>query len=81
MMEVLPLFFMLPLAARAITVATVTIEEGIATYNQTVTFDFESQLQVIEVPSHNNIVHSKSFFYFSKVNCISCLNTPPGCAG
>jgi len=47
-----------------------TIKEGLATYNQTVTVDFENQLQVIEVPAHNNVVHSKSFFYFNKATLV-----------
>ena len=60
------LFFVV--AAAETTTTYLSIKEGLATYNQTVIFDFENQLQVIEVPAHNNIVHSKSFFYFNKVH-------------
>ena len=65
-------FFFFPfiffVAAAETTSTYFSIKEGLATYNQTVTFDFENQLQVIEVPAHNSVVHSKSFFYFNKVN-------------
>ena len=71
-MKTLFVFFFLFLFFVAATAETTsiyfTIKEGLATYNQTVTVDFENQLQVIEVPAHNNVVHSKSFFYFNKVN-------------
>ena len=69
------LFFVV--AAAETTSTYFTIKEGLATYNQTVTFDFENQLQVIEVPAHNNIVHSKSFFYFNQVNSPSLLFIVP----
>ena len=44
------------------------VEEGAATYTQTVTFDFENQVQTIEVPAHHNIVHTRAFFDFTQVS-------------
>jgi len=64
-----PFPFFVPAGAET-TTTYLSIKEGLATYNQTVTFDFENQLQVIEVPAHNNIVHSKSFFYFNQATLV-----------
>ena len=43
------------------------VEEGGTSYTQTITFDFDNRLQIIDVPAHNNIVHSRSHFYFNQV--------------
>merc|ERR1712179_62334 len=61
-----PLLLSLPilLVASEVTQLSLQIGEAGDTYTQTVTFDFDNQVQIIEVPAHNNIVHSKSFFYF-----------------
>ena len=72
-MKTLFFFPFLFFPAETTTPAFLSIKEGLATYNQTVTFDFENQFQVIEVPAHNNIVHSKSFFYFNQVSSPSLL--------
>merc|ERR1712121_247647 len=42
------------------------VEEGATSYTQTITFDFDNRLQIIDVPAHNNIVHSRSHFYFNQ---------------
>merc|ERR1712179_281554 len=40
-------------------------ESGVA-YNQTVIFDFDNQIQIIDVPSHHNLVHARVIFDFNK---------------
>merc|ERR550525_1787121 len=42
------------------------VEEGGTSYTQTITFDFDNRVQIIDVPAHNNIVHSRSHFYFNQ---------------
>merc|ERR1711934_204809 len=42
------------------------VEEGGTSYTQTITFDFDNRLQIIDVPAHHNIVHSRSHFYFNQ---------------
>merc|ERR1712121_541048 len=42
------------------------VEEGATSYTQTITFDFDNRLQTIDVPAHNNIVHSRAIFYFNQ---------------
>ena len=44
------------------------VEEGGTSYTQTITFDFDNRVQIIDVPAHNNIVHSRSHFYFNQVS-------------
>jgi len=58
----LPVF----LVSSEVTQLHLKVEEGGISYTQTVTFDFDNQVQIIEVPAHNNIVHSKNFFYFNQ---------------
>lgn len=43
-----------------------TIQEGGTQYTQTVTLDYERNIQILEVPAHNNIVHSKTIFDFNQ---------------
>ena len=64
----LPLLLCLPaLLGAQLTKHHFTVEEGPNSYIQTVTFDFHNQVQIIEVPAHNNIVHSRNIFYFNEV--------------
>merc|ERR1711915_354795 len=42
------------------------IHEGGTNYNQTITLDFDRNIQILEVPAHNQIVHSKTIFDFSQ---------------
>jgi len=60
------LFFAVAATSETSITTFLSIKEGPVTYNQTVTFDFENQFQLVEVPAHNNVVHSKSFFYFNQ---------------
>jgi len=49
-----------------VVVKHLTLQEGGAEYTQTVTLDFERNIQILEVPAHNNIVHSKTIFDFNQ---------------
>jgi len=49
-----------------VVVKQLTIQEGGTKYTQTVTLDFERNIQILEVPAHNNIVHSKTIFDFNQ---------------
>jgi len=42
------------------------IHEGGTNYTQTITFDFDRNIQILEVPAHNHIVHSKTIFDFNQ---------------
>merc|ERR1711964_204538 len=42
------------------------IHEGEVDYTQTVTFDYNRNIQILEVPAHNSIVHSKTIFDFNQ---------------
>merc|ERR1711872_1125584 len=42
------------------------IHEGEVDYTQTVTFDYDRNIQILEVPAHNSIVHSKTIFDFNQ---------------
>ena len=44
-----------------------TIQEDGMEYTQTVTLDFERNIQILEVPSHHNIIHSRTIFDFNNV--------------
>ena len=59
-------FFISSLLAESV-VKKLTIQEGGMEYTQTVTLDFERNIQILEVPSHNNIVHSRTIFDFNNV--------------
>ena len=64
----LPILALLPgLLAAEVIQRSLQIEEGGTSYTQTVTFDFDNRVQIIDVPAHNNIVHSRSHFYFNQV--------------
>lgn len=49
-----------------VVVKHLTIQEGGTQYTQTVTLDYERNIQILEVPAHNNIVHSKTIFDFNQ---------------
>jgi len=49
-----------------IVVKQLEIKEGGARYTQTATIDFDRNIQVLEVPAHNNLVHSKTIFDFNQ---------------
>jgi len=42
------------------------VVEGKANYRQTVTIDYDKNIQIVEVPAHNHIIHSKTIFDFNK---------------
>jgi len=42
------------------------IHEGGTFYTQTITLDFDRNIQILEVPAHNHIVHSKTIFDFNQ---------------
>ena len=64
----LPQFLiLLPAIGAEVIQRSLHIEEGGTSYTQTVTFDFDNKVQIIEVPAHNKIVHSKTFFHFIQV--------------
>merc|ERR1711915_232810 len=42
------------------------IHEGGTVYTQTITLDFDRNIQILEVPAHNDIVHSKTIFDFNQ---------------
>jgi len=42
------------------------IAEGETHYTQTVTLDYERKIQILEVPAHNNIAHSRTVFDFNQ---------------
>ena len=48
-------------------VKQLTIQEDGMEYTQTVTLDFERNIQILEVPSHHNIIHSRTIFDFNNV--------------
>jgi len=65
--KMLPILALLPgLLAAEVIQRSLQIEEGGTSYTQTVTFDFDNRVQIIDVPAHNNIVHSRSHFYFNQ---------------
>eukprot|EP00091_Calanus_sinicus_P021300 TRINITY_DN6233_c0_g1_i1.p1 TRINITY_DN6233_c0_g1~~TRINITY_DN6233_c0_g1_i1.p1 ORF type:complete len:338 (-),score=96.89 TRINITY_DN6233_c0_g1_i1:67-1080(-) len=49
-----------------IVVKHLTIHERGTQYTQTITLDHERNIQTIEVPAHNHIVHSKTIFDFNQ---------------
>ena len=51
------------------------IQEHGTEYTQTVTLDYERNIQILEVPAHNNIVHSKTIFDFTQVRLNAFLKT------
>merc|ERR1712088_1024134 len=61
------LLLCLPALLKAKTIQrSLQVEEGGTSYTQTITFDFHNRLQIIDVPAHHNIVHSRSHFYFNQ---------------
>jgi len=67
LVKMLALLLCLPVILGAnLTHRTLEIEEGGTSYTQKVIFDFDNELQIMDVPGHNNIVHSRSFVYFAK---------------
>jgi len=62
----LPLLLCLPALRADLLQRSLLVEEGHMSYTQTVTFDFDKQVQTIDVPAHNNIVHSRAIFYFNQ---------------
>merc|ERR1712061_519500 len=66
-LKMLPILALLPgLLAAEVIQRSLQIEEGGTSYTQTVTFDFDNRVQIIDVPAHNNIVRSRSHFYFNQ---------------
>merc|ERR1719430_2105435 len=49
-----------------VVVKHLNIHEGEVDYTQTVTFDYDRNIQILEVPAHNSIVHSKTIFDFNQ---------------
>merc|ERR1712179_186501 len=65
--KMLSILLCLPALLTAETIhRSLQVEEGGTSYTQTITFDFDNRLQIIDVPAHHNIVHSRSHFYFNQ---------------
>merc|ERR1712236_128685 len=65
MMKTLLIISTLLLNAQAV-VKYLHIEEGGTRYTQTVTLDYDRNIQILDVPAHNKIVHSRTIFDFNK---------------
>merc|ERR1712002_35858 len=65
MMRTLLIISTLLLNAQAV-VKYLHIEEGGTQYTQTVTLDYDRNIQILDVPAHNKIVHSRTIFDFNK---------------
>jgi len=63
-------FLLLPalvgLLQAEVVVKQLHIQEHGTEYTQTITLDYERNIQTLEVPAHNNIVHSKTIFDFNQ---------------
>jgi len=67
LVNMLTILLCLPALLTAETIQrSLQVEEGGTSYTQTITFDFDNRVQIIDVPAHNNIVHSRSHFYFNQ---------------
>ena len=70
-------FLLLPalvgLLQAEVVVKQLHIQEHGTEYTQTITLDYERNIQTLEVPAHNNIVHSKTIFDFNQVCLKACL--------
>jgi len=66
MMKALLLAALVGLLHAKVVVKHLQVHEGATDYTQTVTLDFERNIQILEVPAHNNIVHSKTIFDFNQ---------------
>ena len=67
-MQKLIILSFLPILLKAkVLKRTLEILEHGTIYTQTVTFDFEKMIQIIDVPAHNNIVQSRTIFDFNQV--------------
>merc|ERR1719495_2100303 len=66
MMKALLLAALVGLLHAEVVVKHLQVYEGATDYTQTVTLDFERNIQILEVPAHNNIVHSKTIFDFNQ---------------
>jgi len=66
MMKALLLAALVGLLRAEVVVKHLQVHEGATDYTQTVTLDFERNIQILEVPAHNNIVHSKTIFDFNQ---------------
>ena len=67
-MKILSILLLLPsLLAAEVLQRTLEIQEHGTSYTQTVTFDFDRKVQIIDVPAHNNIVQSRTIFDFNQV--------------
>merc|ERR1719495_2030762 len=66
MMKALLLAALVGLLHAEVVVKHLQVHEGATDYTQTVTLDFERNIQILEVPAHNNIVHSKTIFDFNQ---------------
>merc|ERR1712210_249359 len=65
--KMLSILLCLPALLTAETIhRSLQVEEGGTSYTQTITFDFDNRLQIIDVPAHHNIVYSRSHFYFNQ---------------
>merc|ERR1739838_1078024 len=66
-MKILSIPLLLPsLLAAEVLQRTLEIQEHGTSYTQTVTFDFDRKVQIIDVPAHNNIVQSRTIFDFNQ---------------
>merc|ERR1711970_369785 len=55
---------MLGLSQAQVVVKKLNILEGDVAYTQTVTLDYDRNVQIIEAPAHHNIVHARTIFDF-----------------
>merc|ERR1711872_452050 len=65
-MEYILLVALIGLLHAEVVVKHLRIHEGEVDYTQTVTFDYDRNIQILEVPAHNSIVHSKTIFDFNQ---------------
>merc|ERR1739838_653599 len=66
-MKILSIPLLLPsLLAAEVLQRILEIQEHGTSYTQTVTFDFDRKVQIIDVPAHNNIVQSRTIFDFNQ---------------
>merc|ERR1712212_1395190 len=75
MMKALLLVALVGLLRAEVVVKHLQVHEGATDYTRTVTLDFERNIQILEVPAHNNIVHSKTIFDFNQVRLNAFLKT------
>ena len=74
MMKALFLAAFVGLLHAEVVVKHLRVHEGATDYTQTVTLDFDRNIQILEVPAHNNIVHSKTIFDFNQVRPLFLSN-------